>query len=332
MKRPKIDPVGLYGKIPLAPHQLTEDLTPREDVIVLCHLGVAHVVAETWELEIDGLVSTPRRLSLADLQRFPQHTVTSIHQCAGSPLAPQEPKRRIVNVRWSGVRVIDVLKDSGVLPQAQYLWSHGADYGEFAGVAVDRYTKDLPLARLSSDVLIATALNGEPLRPENGFPARLVVPGFYGTNSVKWLTRMTLADSRADGPFTTRWYNDAVLDDQGRDTGRTAPVWAIAPESVIVSPAPEQTLRAGEACLIWGRAWSDGGVGSVKVSVDGGQTWKTADLESAVERSWQRFSLSWTPDRTGPVTLSSLARDRQGREQPRAGSRNAVHSVSVTIV
>jgi DMSO/TMAO reductase YedYZ molybdopterin-dependent catalytic subunit len=170
------------------------------------------------------------------------------------------------------------------------------------------------------------------LRPENGFPARLVVPGFYGTNSVKWLTRMTLADSRADSPFTTRWYNDAVLDDEGRDTGRTAPVWAIAPESVIVSPAPAQTLRAGQACLIWGRAWSDSGISSVKVSVDGGQTWQTAELESPVERSWQRFSLSWTPDRIGLVSLSSLARDRQGRAQPHDGSRNAVHSVSVTIV
>jgi len=93
MKPPKLDPAGFYGKIPLAPHQLTEDLTPLDDVIVLCHLGVPRLTAETWELEVDGLVSAPRRLSLADLRRFPQTTVTSIHQCAGSPLAPQEPKR-----------------------------------------------------------------------------------------------------------------------------------------------------------------------------------------------------------------------------------------------
>src|SRR5882757_4123068 len=115
MNPPKLDPAGFYGKISLAPHQLTEDLTPLDDVIVLCHLGVPRMDAETWGLEVDGLVATPGRLSLADLQRFPQHAVTSIHQCAGSPLAPQEPKRRIVNVRWSGIRVIDVLKDSGVL-------------------------------------------------------------------------------------------------------------------------------------------------------------------------------------------------------------------------
>ena len=126
------------------------------------------------------------------------------------------------------------------------MWSHGADYGEFAGVAVERYTKDLPLSRLSADVLIATELNDEPLLAENGFPARLVVPGFYGTNSVKWLTGMTLADRRADSPFTTRWYNDAVLDGEGRATGQTVPVWAIAPESVIVAPAPEHVPEPRE--------------------------------------------------------------------------------------
>jgi sulfane dehydrogenase subunit SoxC len=331
MQRPRLDPDTFHAHIPLHPHQLTADVTPRDDIIVLCHLGVPRIDVADWDLTIDGLVEKPARLRFADLQRFPQHRLESIHECAGSPLAPQEPKRRIVNVQWGGVRVSDILAECGVRPEATYLWSHGADYGEFFGVTVDQYTKDLPLTRLASDVLVATELNGEPLRAENGFPARLVVPGFYGTNSVKWLTRMTLADRRADGPFTTRWYNDPVLDRDGRATGETVPVWAIAPESVIVSPAPEQNLRVGEECRIWGRAWGDGGVSRVQVSVDGGESWQAATLEPPVERSWQRFSLRWTPEGAGTVSLCSRAGNDQGREQPLSGARNAVHSVPVTV-
>src|SRR5215475_13406196 len=110
----------------------------------------------------------------------------------------------------------------------------------------------LPTRRLDTYSVGGTT---EPLRAENGSPARLIVPGFYGTNSVKWLTRMTLADRRADSPFTTRWYNDPVPGADGSAPGRTAPVWAIAPESVIVSPGPEQSLQLGRPCTIWGRAW-----------------------------------------------------------------------------
>jgi Oxidoreductase molybdopterin binding domain len=122
------------------------------------------------------------------------------------------------------------------------------------------------LDRVAADVLIAFEMNGEPLRPEHGHPARLVVPGHYGTNSVKWLTRLTLAGARASGPFTTRWYNDPILDVEGKPTGATTPVGPIAPESVIVSPAPDQTLPIGEDVEVWGWAWADGGVSAIDVS------------------------------------------------------------------
>jgi len=105
-----------------------------------------------------------------------------------------------------------------------------------------------------------------------------VVPGFYGTNSVKWLTRVTLAEARASGPFTQRWYNDPVRDECGSASGRTVPVWAIAPQSVIVAPAPDATINASKATEIWGWAWADGGVGQVGISVDGG-SWQPALLE-----------------------------------------------------
>ena len=92
------------------------------------------------------------------------------------------------------------------------MWSSGADHGVFEGDRCDAFVKDLPLERVAADVLIAYEMNGAPLPPENGYPVRLVVPGYYGTNSLKWLIRLTLADGRAAGPFTTRWYNDPILD------------------------------------------------------------------------------------------------------------------------
>ena len=148
-------------------------------------------------------------------------------------------------------------------------------------------------------VLIAFEMNKKPLRAEQGFPARLVVPGYYGTNSVKWLARITVADKRAEGPFTVRWYNDQILDGSGNSTGRTKPVWSIAPESLIVSPSPEAEIRLREELEIWGWAWADGQVAEVTISVDNGVEWLPASLEPRSGRSWQRFSLLWRATETG---------------------------------
>jgi DMSO/TMAO reductase YedYZ molybdopterin-dependent catalytic subunit len=105
----------------------------------------------------------------------------------------------------------------------------GSDFVEVEGVICEAFVKEIPLERVATDVLIAYEMNGAPLRPENGYPARLVVPGYYGTNSVKWLNRLTLADTRGAGPFTTRWYNDPIRDAAGQPTGATTPVSSIAP-------------------------------------------------------------------------------------------------------
>jgi DMSO/TMAO reductase YedYZ molybdopterin-dependent catalytic subunit len=331
MTRPHLAPSTFFRRIPLAPHALTQPITPVADAIVLCHVGVPRIDAAGWTLTIDGLVSRPARIGFADLLRFRKHVFTSFHECAGSPLAPAEPTRRICNLRWGGAKLIDILDGCGVDPGATYLWSYGADYGEFSGEVIDSYLKDLPLQRLLDDVLVAYEMNGQPLPPENGFPARLVVPGFYGTNSVKWLTRLTLTDRRASGAFTTRWYNDPVADEAGHATGETRPVWAVAPESVIVSPAPDEVLRPGREYRIWGWGWSDPGVTTVDVSTDGGSTWRPAAVEARVERGWQKFSLAWQPERRGTCVLQSRAGNADGQVQPASGARNAIHSVRVMV-
>jgi DMSO/TMAO reductase YedYZ molybdopterin-dependent catalytic subunit len=331
LNRITIEPKGLFRRIPLGPHPLLDRRTRTQDAVILCHLGVPRLDRETWQLTIDGLVKHPLTLRFDDLIRYPKVEVETVHQCAGSPLQPFVPERRICNVVWGGARLSDIL--AKCLPQAAatYIWSYGADYGEFSGVEIDAYLKDLPIERVRSDVLIAYEINGEPLPAEQGFPARLVIPGFYGTNSVKWLTRMTLADHRASGPFTTRWYNDPVLDDDGRVTGATTPVWSIAPESVIVVPAPEATLKVSVETEIWGWALADGGIRNLQVTTDNGTTWSPAMIEPVQGRTWQRFSLMWTPMNRGPVTLASRAVSESGEMQPMSGRRNAIHSVPVQV-
>jgi DMSO/TMAO reductase YedYZ molybdopterin-dependent catalytic subunit len=328
--RAKLDPHRFIRRIPLAPHGMQDRLTRTEDTIVLCHLGVPRIAREDWSLAIDGLVLRPRTLSFAELLRYEKVAVTSVHQCAGSPLAPHAPTQRVCNVTWAGARLADILAQCEPRSSARFVWSTGADYGSFDGVSVDAYVKDLPMERVSSDVLVAYEMNGEPLAPEHGFPVRLMVPGFYGTNSVKWLTRVTLADERAPGPFTTRWYNDPVEEKSAAATGLTAPVWAIAPQSLIVAPAPDATVAASKPTEIWGWAWADGGVMAVDIGINGGD-WQPARLEPASGRAWQRFMLSWVPAERGAVTLASRATTARGECQPRASRRNALYSVRVTV-
>jgi DMSO/TMAO reductase YedYZ molybdopterin-dependent catalytic subunit len=278
------------------------------------------------------MVERPRTIRFDDLVHYPKTEVATIHQCCGSPLKPFEPKRRVCNITWSGVRLVDVLADCRPRSAAQYIWSYGADSGEFSGVVVDPYLKDVPIARVEDDVLIAYEINGSALPAEHGFPARLIVPGFYGTNSVKWLTRMTLAERRAQGPFTTRWYNDPVLDGTGGETGKATPVWSIAPESLIVSPAPHDTIALSVEREIWGWAWADGGVRSVHVRTDDAATWRLAELEPPRGREWRRFSMPWTPRQSGAVVLASRAEAINGQIQPIRGRRNAIHDVTVNVI
>ena len=171
MIRAKLDPHQFIRRIPLAPHQMHDRLTRVDDAIVLCHLGLPRITREDWSLSIDGVCARPRTLSFADLMGYEKVSVTSVHQCAGSPMAPSEPTQRVCNVTWAGARLADILAECEPRPTARFVWSTGADYGEFSGVSVEAYVKDLPVNRVKSDALVAYEINGAPLAPEHGFPA-----------------------------------------------------------------------------------------------------------------------------------------------------------------
>jgi DMSO/TMAO reductase YedYZ molybdopterin-dependent catalytic subunit len=180
-------------------------------------------------------------------------------------------------------------------------------------------------------VLVAYELGGEPLDAEHGFPARLVVPGWYGTNSVKWLHRMVLADRRAEGPFTTTFYNEPPPPTPQDPRPAPRPLWEIAPESVVVSPAPGAAPAQGRPVEIWGWAWAPSGIDTVEVSVDAGRTWLAATVAAREQLSWQRFHLSWRPAAPGEVTIACRATDRAGTGQPATDARNQIHTVRVTV-
>lgn len=328
---------GTFRRIPLAPHQMTEKITKTEDLFVLVHLGIPCIDDAEWSLQICGLVKHPAILNLKALKNFPKIEIESFHQCAGDPMDPTSAKRRVANVVWGGVDLAKLLDSLGVGDTATHLWSYGSDHGEFAGDQHDCYLKDMPLSRLKEgDVMIAYEVNGEPLPPEHGYPARLVIPGYYGTNAVKWLHRIELADRRAGGPFTTRFYNDGPGAGEGGKPTPLRPVWAVPVEAVIVSPAPGAALNFGQAIEISGWAWADTGVRRVEISDDAGRSWREARLQARTDRSWQKFASVWTPAFScydgGVASLRARATSNDGIVQPPEGARNCVHAVTVNCV
>ena len=323
--KPPLSHRGPLSRIPLRPQDLVAPVTATQDMFTLAHLGIPVLSAADWRLEIDGMVDRPMTLTLPQLKALPRAVLESVHECAGNPMQPHVPQRRVINLRWGGATLAAMMDLARVQAQATYLWSYGADHGDLAGVACDAYVKDLPLDRIDpEDVLVAYEVNGEELPQQHGFPVRLVVPGFYGTNSVKWLYRMTFADARANSLFTTRFYNDLA-------DGQTIPVWAIAPECVIVQPAPGATLAVGADTIVWGWAWGHDPIEAVAVSVDSGESWAPARVAARAGHGWHRFTFDWQPRHAGPVTIAARATDVRGSTQPVSGARNEVHTVPVTV-
>lgn len=325
--RPVMDPAETYRRqVPVS--HLKSFLTPTESVYVIAHMGIAHVSADGWELRVEGAVERPLRLTLAELLRRPAETLESVLECFGNPVEPEVATRRVGNVSWRGARLWPLLEEAGVQPRASLAWLEAPDHGTFAGTQSERYIKDVPLDIVRSrPVLLAWEMNGAALTPEHGFPIRAVVPGFFGTNSVKWVSRIYLADSRPESLFTTRFYNRRVKVD-GRD--RLEPVRDLDVHSVIITPAEGDALAPG-ARTVEGWAWSAGPVGLVEVSADGGASWREARLEPRRHGYvWQRFTLAWTPRTRGSYRLECRATDEQGRIQPAAG-RNRIHAVNVTV-
>ncbi|KAF2185191.1 molybdopterin binding oxidoreductase [Zopfia rhizophila CBS 207.26] len=325
-----IDPGGFHIRHPPAPHLLSSFITPDDQLFQTIHMGAAVVDTSKWLLLIDGLVKRPFTLTLPQLLRLPQTTITAFHECYGSPIKPPtDAVWRIGNVQWTGVRLSHLLNMASPLPEARYVWSEGLDKGTFHGITSDCYQKDLPLEKaLRPEVLVAFELNGQPLSKERGGPVRLVVPGWFGTNMTKWLCRLSLQDWRASGPYTTIFYNE--LDPTDRAGKRKRPVWSVETNSMIVRPSPEAVLR-GPDLTIEGWAWSEEPVTQVLLGTDHKASWVEAEVMPREDFSWQKWRIGLTLS-PGDYTLMSRAKSASGVQQPLSGRRNHVHSLKIKVV
>lgn len=327
-RRPVVmDPATTFRRlVPVA--KLAPWVTPTDDVYVIAHMGIARVDVADWRLTVDGLVERPLALDYREVTSLPAHEVTAVIECFGNPVEPDVPTRRVGNVVWRGAGLADILARAGARSGAQHVWLEGLDFGIFANTHSDRYIKDLPLARaLEDDVLLAWAMNGTPLTPEHGFPLRVFVPGYFGTNAVKWLSRIHLAAERPESLFTTRLYNRRV---GAGERAVVQPVRELDVHSVIVAPADGATLGVGRH-VVSGWAWSAWAVARVEVSTDGETSWAPAQLTPrGATPTWQGFTFAWTVERPGTYELRCRATDHRGRGQPPAG-RNRIHAVAVTV-
>ena len=300
-----------FNVVSLTPLQsLHGTITPADLHFERHHAGVPQIDPAHHELLIHGMVDKPLKFSLEQLKRFPSVTRTCFIECSGNlntrateKTSPQMLCGLTSQSEWTGVALSTLLREVGVKPGASWFLAEGSD----AAVM----TRSIPLDKAWDDALVVYAQNGEAIRPEQGYPMRLLLPGWEGNTNIKWLRRLELADA----PFMTREETSKYTDPLQDDTARQFSVVMDA-RSVITSPTFPQVLDKGWQ-EIRGLAWSGRGrVVSVEVSVDGGKHWQAAQLQGPVlARAHTRFILPWHWD-GGPAEISSRATDETGYVQP----------------
>lgn len=321
-----LEELGLAARNHAMPAEaLRWEITPPGLHYVLVHYDIPDTDAATWTVSIAGAVERRLELSLADLADREQHTVRVTMECAGNGRAGVRPRPvsqpwitgAVGTADWSGVRLAELLAEARPTAGAVDVVFRGADHGVDHAVEQD-YERGLPLAEaLGSDVLVATAMNGQPLLPQHGHPVRLVVPGWYGMASVKWLREIRVIDREYDG-----YQNAVAYRLQEHADGPSVPVTRIEPRAMLVPPGfPDflsrtRVVEAGPTELR-GRAWSGWGVVTrVEVSTDDGLSW--ADCELGPDNgphAWRGFHTTWDA-RPGVSRLRVRATDETGRAQP----------------
>lgn len=304
-------------------------ITPTDQFYVRSHFPVPKLDASTWQLTIEGAVQQPLRFTYEDLRRFPAYEVPATLECAGNSRAFLVPSVKGVqweagavgNAKWRGARLSDLLAQAGLAPSAVDIIFEGADQGE-----VDEppkpsgpihYSYSLPISRaLRDEVLVAYEMNGRPLTPAHGYPVRLIVPGWYGMASVKWLTRIIVSETPFAGYYPTvdyaRW-----TEQQGNPV--RVPLSEMSIKSLISRPARYEKIATGLPYRVHGAAWTgDSEIVHVEVSIDGGHSWQDAELMGpSVQHAWRLWEWIWdVPELPQRYTLLSRATDARGHIQP----------------
>jgi DMSO/TMAO reductase YedYZ molybdopterin-dependent catalytic subunit len=317
-------PVPLTAETPL--QSITTWITPNDRFPILTSIAKEYPSIEPseWRLNVGGLVGKQLTLTYEQLRKLPARRMTSIVECAGNsrnsvspPLARSFLNSGYVgNAEWKGTPLRLVLEQAGLKPGVVEIVLEGTDRGTapFAPQEVN-FAKSVPVAKaLDPDTLLVYEMNGVAVPREYGGPVRAIIPGWYGTYQVKWLSRLEAIDHTFDGAFMTK--NWRVRRKQNGSV-REEPVSQIGVKSLITNFAAGARLGAG-AQVIRGVAWSGGNdIKFVSVSTDGGTTWRPARLHDQHSRySWRLWELPWTPKAVGSYTLMARATDMDGVAQP----------------
>ncbi|MEO8424616.1 MAG: sulfite oxidase [Actinomycetota bacterium] len=325
---------------------LRYDVTPLGMHYLLIHFDIPAADERTWAVEVGGRVKRPLSLTMNDLKTRPAVTLPVTMECAGNGRARLHPRplsqpwlsEAVGTARWTGTPLAPILDEAGLEADAVELVFRGADHGIQGGIEHD-YERSLTIADATRDeVMLVYEIDGRPLPPQHGFPIRLIVPGWYGMTSVKWLRSIAAVSQPFDG------FQQWAYGLRQREEDEGSPVTRMMPRALIIPPGfPEffsrlRTVEAGSVRLE-GRAWSGwGAVQRVEVSADGGTTWADAELGEPVgEHAWRSWTWVWeaTP---GDHELTVRATDATGKVQPLDApwnhhglSNNSAQRVPVTV-
>lgn len=278
------------------------------------HAGIPKIDPAKHTLLVHGLVEQPMEFTLDDLKRLPTVTRTHFIECSGNggaelrgiAGATVEKSHGLLSCsEWTGVPLKVLLEQAGVKPEAKWVIAEGAD--------ACRMARSIPMAKCMEDALVVYGQNGEALRPGQGYPLRLLLPGFEGNSSVKWLDRLHVTEEPAQSNQETAHYTDLLPDGKARQFS-----FVMDTNSVITRPSGGQKIAGGAGFVeISGIAWTGNGkIKRVEVSTDGGKTWVDAVLEEPVlSRSLVRFRAPWVWDGKDAV-IQSRATDETGYLQP----------------
>lgn len=290
-------------------------ITPNGLHYIRSHAGTPAIDPEQHRLMVHGMVDRPLSFSMEDLMRFP--SVSAIHflECSGntglykqSNIKPdytvQDTHGLLSCAEWTGVRLSNVLAEAGVQAGANWVLAEGAD--------ACAMTRSIPVAKAMDDAILAYSQNGERLRPEQGYPLRLLLPGYEGNTNIKWLRRLKLGPAPFETREETSKYTDLEPDGKALQFN-----FVMRVKSVITRPSPGFQLKQTGFHEITGLAWSGNGrVTRVEVSADDGASWADAALQGPVlPRCLTRFRLPWRWE-GGPAVLQSRATDETGAVQP----------------
>jgi DMSO/TMAO reductase YedYZ molybdopterin-dependent catalytic subunit len=268
--------------------------TPLDDFYVRNH-GIIPPPSDAISVVIDGLVGKPRTFAGSDLISLAKEKVGAVLECAGSPL---QPDGLASNGLWSGFALRSLLAKAGIMPGPTYLHLQGRD----------GYARSVPTGQAWSEGILVTHLNGEPLRPRHGAPLRVVFPGSYGMNSVKWLEKITVASE----PLLPN--GDDYLERRQGSEPHDLP--KVQVKSLITYPKSRSVVRSG-SIIVRGVAWSgEAAVSAVEISSDGGVHWRNAVLDAGGGHEWVLWQSTLELLRPGVVELVCRATDSRGQTQP----------------